>query len=173
MQIRKGTQKDIDELSALYDDLTDHLQSHTNYPGWRKGYYPAREDAERGIEEESLFVVIEDGKIVGTVILNHQPEKAYELVDWKNQFADSEIFVVHTLAVHPQFFGNGIGKKIMEFALSYAKQMSMKAIRLDVYDKNIPAIHLYESFGFQYMGSVDLGLGMFGLDNFRTYQIIV
>lgn len=173
MEIRKGTSKDIEELSALYDALNDHLEQHINYPGWRKGIYPAREDAVCGIEENNLFVAVEEGKIVGTIILKNQPEKGYELVDWKNCFDYSEIFVMHTFAVHPQFLGKGIGKKIMEFVLSYAEQMHMKAVRLDVYEKNIPAIRLYESFGFQYMDTVDLGYGMYGLEWFRLYQKLV
>lgn len=135
MQIRKGTQKDIDELSALYDELNDYLEHHINYPGWRKGIYPAREDAVCGIEEGNLFVAVIEGKIAGTVILRHRPEKGYELVDWKNHFDYSEIFTIYTFAVHPQFLGNGIGKKIMEFILEYAAQMKMKAVRLDVYEK--------------------------------------
>lgn len=36
MQIRKGTEDDVDEVSALYDELNDYLESHVNYPGWRK-----------------------------------------------------------------------------------------------------------------------------------------
>lgn len=173
MQIRVGMPEDIDEVSALYDDLNDYLESHTNYPGWRKGVYPIREDAVSGIEEKALFVAVENGKIVGTVILRHQPEKAYELVDWKNQLDYSEIFVIYTLAVHPQFLGCGIGKKMMEFILSYANEQNMKAVRLDVYEKNMPAIRLYESFGFQYIDAVDLGYGMYGLDRFFVYQKIL
>ena len=36
MQIRKGTEDDVDEVSALYDELNDYLESYVNYPGWRK-----------------------------------------------------------------------------------------------------------------------------------------
>lgn len=48
--------------------------------------------------------------------------------------------------------------------------MKMKAVRLDVYEKNQPAIQLYKSFGFQYIDTVDLGYGMYGLDWFQLYQ---
>lgn len=77
MQIRKGTTQDIDELATLYDDLNDYLECHTNYPGWSKGIYPIREDAEQGIQEENLFIALQDNKIVGTLILRHKPEEAY------------------------------------------------------------------------------------------------
>ena len=173
MYIRKGTSQDINELSALYDELNDYLESHINYPGWRKGIYPIGEDAARGIAEDSLFVAVEDGRIAGTVILSHQPEEGYESVNWHNNLEYKDIFVVYTFAVHPEFLHRGIGRKIMEFILDYAEQMNMKAIRLDVYEKNIPAIRLYESMGFQYMDSVDLGYSIYGLDWFKVYQKVL
>lgn len=173
MEIRKGTSNDIDEVAALYDALNDYLESHTNYPGWKKGIYPAREDAEQGINEDNLYVAVEDGRIVGTVILRHKPEEAYAQADWHNNLEYSEILVVYTFAVHPEFLKQGIGRKIMQFVIDYAGSLGMKAVRLDVYEKNAPAIHLYEEFGFQYIDTVDLGYSMHGLDWFKLYQRIL
>ena len=173
MQIRKGTEADIEALAALYDGLNDYLSCHVNYPGWIKGIYPTREDAARGVEEGCLFVAVADGSIAGTVILRHRPEEGYRKVDWKILLDDQEIFVVYTLAVHPRYLHMGVGKALMEFVLTYASRMHMKAVRLDVYEKNLPAICLYEEFGFQYMATVDLGYGMYGLDRFRLYQRLI
>ena len=170
MEIRKGTQQDIEEVSALYDELCDYLEKHINYPGWRKGIYPTREDAVQGIQEENLFVAIEKGNIVGTVILRLQPEEAYNLVDWHNNLDYDDTFVVYTFAVHPNYLHQGMGRKIMEFVLDYAMHKNMKAVRLDVYEKNTPAIRLYEKMGFQYIDKVDLGYTEYGLDWFKLYQ---
>lgn len=117
MVIRKGTKDDIDAVSALYNEVCDYLQTHINYPGWRKGIYPDRQDAERGIGEDSLFVAEVDGEIAGTFILRHQPEAGYALADWKNELSYSDIFVVYTLAVSPRFSCRGIGERLMEFIL--------------------------------------------------------
>lgn len=173
MQIRKGTKQDIDEVAALYDALNEYLDSHINYPGWKKGIYPIREDAVNGIEEEVLFLAEEAGRIIGTVILRHVPENGYETADWHNSLEYKDIFVVYTLAVHPEFLQQGTGKQIMEFVLKHAAAVNMKAVRLDVYEKNFPAIHLYERMGFQYIDTVDLGYSMHGLDRFRLYQRII
>ena len=177
LEITKGTPTDIDELEQLYDCLNDYLGSHTNYPGWKKGIYPTREDAERGIAEGTLFVAREgnkeDNKIVGTVILNHEPETGYSQAAWHEDLEDNEYLVIHTLAVHPDCFNQGIGRLLMELAINCAARTSMKAIRLDVYEKNIPAIKLYEKMGFSYIGTVDLGYGMHGLDWFRLYEKVL
>jgi len=49
----------------------------------------------------------------------------------------------------------------------------MKSIRLDVYEKNIPAILLYEKCGFEYIDTVDLELGNYGLDWFKLYEKVI
>ena len=76
--IESGSLTDIDELEKLYDELNDHLSATTNYPGWIKGIYPVRENAVAGVNNQSLFVARCGGRIPGSVILDHQPEEAYE-----------------------------------------------------------------------------------------------
>ena len=72
IEIRKAVLLDLEQIELLYNDLCDYLEVHENYPGWKKGVYPTREDAEKGIREESLFVVEKENKIVGTFILSHK-----------------------------------------------------------------------------------------------------
>lgn len=168
--IRKGTFGDLDELERLYNELIDDLESHVNYPGWEKDIYPTRRDAQTGIEEDCLFVACAGQCIVGTIILRQQQEAAYDQIDWQIKLEDRELLVIYTFAVHPAYLGQKIGSQLMAYAISYAQLKQLKAIRLDVYEFNLPAIHLYERFGFSHMGTVDLGYSEYGLDNFYLYQ---
>ena len=170
MEILKGTENDIDELGNLYDDLNDYLAGHTNYPGWMKGIYPVRETAAAGIREGNLYVIREENRIAGSVILRHVPEPAYSGADWGIDLDYRDIVVIYTLAVHPEYLEKGIGRKLMEFLIQYSEALHRKAIRLDVYEKNIPAISLYKKYGFQYIDTVDLGYSEYGLDKFQLYQ---
>ena len=146
---------------------------HKNAPqGWRKGIYPVRQEAEEGIRENALYIVEESGDIAGTFILRHRPETAYERVGWNCDFSYDKIYVIYTLAVHPSWQRHHVGDTIMGYILSLAKLEKMKAVRLDVYEKNMPAIRLYEKHGFQYIADADLGYGQYGLDRFRLYQYI-
>lgn len=52
----------------------------------------------------------------------------------------------------------------MDYSLELAQSSGIKSVRLDVYEKNLPAISLYEKCGFEYVDTVDLGLGQYGLD---------
>ena len=171
--IEPGSLADIDELERLYDELNDHLSATINYPGWIKGIYPVRENAAAGVDDNSLFVARCDGRIAGSVILDHQPEKAYENIVWKIDADYSYIFVVRTFVVHPSFLQLGVGHALMDFSLELALKSEMKSIRLDVYEKNLPAISLYEKCGFEYIDTVDLGLGHYGLDWFKLYEKVI
>ena len=171
--IELGNEKDIDELEKLYNDLNDYLAAGINYPGWLKGVYPIREDAVKGIDEGYLYVARYEDEIVGSIILNHEPEDAYSKVNWEIEADYSDIVVIHTFVVHPKYMKNGIGQKLMEFATNHSNEIKAKAIRLDVYEKNVPAITLYEKFGYRYIDTVDLGYGECGLDWFKLYERVL
>ena len=168
--IELGSEKDIDELENLYNILNDYLAEGVNYPGWMKGIYPIRQDAVNGVKNGTLYVAKHNGKIIGSIILNHEPESAYYNVKWKIESDYSDIFVIHTFIIHPEYMKLGIGKALMDFAVEYSLQSNIKSIRLDVYENNIPAINLYEKCGFQYINTVDLGLGNYGLNSFKLYE---
>lgn len=171
--IEPGTSADIDELEKLYNELNDYLAATINYPGWIKGIYPIRKDAVAGVNDNMLYVARTDGRIAGSVILNHQPEKAYENVRWKMELDYSCIFVIHTFVVHPSFLKKGVGHALMDYSLELAQRSGIKSVRLDVYEKNFPAISLYEKCGFEYVDTVDLGLGKYGLNWFKLYEKVI
>lgn len=173
MEIVKGTVNEIEELECLYDELNDYLAAHINYPGWKKGVYPIKEDAVTGIEEGTLYVIKEGDRIAGSVILSHIPEKAYSNADWGIDLDYKDVLVIYTFAIHPDYLKKGVGKKFMEFIIRHSEEQHIKAIRLDVYEKNIPAISLYKKYGFQYIDTIDLGYSEYGLDKFELYQKLI
>lgn len=59
---------------------------------------------------------------------------------------------------------------MLKFACDKAAEDGVESLRLDVYSENMPAIRLYEKNGFEYVGTVDLGLGEYGLKWFRLYE---
>lgn len=173
MIIEKGTTVDLDGIDQLYLQTTTYLQEHINYPSWKKGIYPAREDAILGINEGGLYVVKDENKIIGSFILRHKPEKGYAGVDWHLDLDYKDILVIYTLVIHPDYHRCGIGKKVIDFIIDLCRKEGIKALRLDVTSDNLPAVKLYKKCGFQYIDSVDLGYSLFGLDEFELYQMIL
>jgi ribosomal protein S18 acetylase RimI-like enzyme len=168
-----GKVTDIDELEQLYNDINDHLAKGINYPGWKKGIYPVRQNAIDGVNHGNLYVGKHNGKIIGSIILSHEPEPAYDNAKWEFESDYSDVFVVHTFVVHPKFLKCGVGKALMDFSIEHSIKSQGKSIRLDVYEGNKPAISLYEKCGFKYIDTVDLGLGNYGLNWFRLYEKLI
>lgn len=140
--IRSATASDIDAIEYLYNDLNDYLATHENYPRWKKGIYPIREDA-------------------------------YRTVEWQVEF-DIPVIVICKLAVLPEYFGRGVGKALLDYAEVVGRHQGAKAIRLDTYEENLPAVRLYEKCGFKYMGLVDLGLEeIYGLKWYKVFEKVL
>lgn len=173
IKIEKGSYQDLTEIEKLYNETADYLEAHINFPGWKSGIYPAREDAESAISENALFVVKENERLIGSFILRHKPEEGYRQADWGIDLDYDNIYVIYTFDVHPSWQGKGIARKVMEYIIDLSRKEQMKAIRLDVVAGNLPAIRLYEKAGFQYIATVDLGYGMFGLKEFALYQMLL
>lgn len=171
--IELGKVNDIDELELLYNDLNDYLAKEVNYPGWIKGIYPIKKNAIDGVKHGDLHVARHNGKIIGSIILSHEPEPAYYKAKWKFESDYSDVFVVHTFVVHPDFLKCGVGKALMDFSIEHTTKAQAKSIRLDVYEGNMPAMRLYEKCGFKYIDTVDLGLGNYGLDWFKLYEKLI
>jgi ribosomal protein S18 acetylase RimI-like enzyme len=58
------------------------------------------------------------------------------------------------IAIAEGFKGRGLGKLIMEFLVSTAKSNRLSKVKLTVDEGNIPAISLYEKFGFESLGAL-------------------
>lgn len=86
--IRHGTPEDLDALDALYGEVCDHMAATVNYCGWKRDVYPARQDAEAGIREGTLFLAEEDGEAAGAFILSPRQENAYKIVTWPSDLPE-------------------------------------------------------------------------------------
>ena len=116
---------------------------------------------------------VENGDIIGIMILRHEPEPAYLNVSWQAELDYSNVLVIYTFVVNPKFLKRGVGKNMLDFIEEYAMDNKIKSIRLDVYEKNIPAISLYEKCHYKFIDTVSLGLEDIGLNWFKLYEKII
>lgn len=171
--IRRGTPEDLDALEDLYGEVCSHMAATVNYTGWERDVYPARRDAEAGIREGTLFLAEGDGGLAGSFILSPRQEDAYAGVTWGMELEERAVRTVYTFTVSPRRRGKGVGRAMLAYAARCAGEQGARALRLDVYEKNLPAIRLYESAGFRYVDTVSLGLEEIGLDLFRLYEMLL
>ncbi|MDJ1111603.1 MULTISPECIES: GNAT family N-acetyltransferase [Macrococcus] len=56
------------------------------------------------------------------------------------------------ISVRKDYWGQGVGSRIMQSLIDFAKERSIEVITLEVYHANESAINLYQKFGFKEIG---------------------
>lgn len=146
--IRKATIEDVSAIATLYNDAIDYEDSHEKYTSWQKGIYPTADTARLGIKNDSLYVLEGGGKLLAAVILDNRQPPEYRNIKWSIDAKRNEVLVIHTLCVHPDCSGLGVGSAIVDFAKELAKKTQCLAIRLNTTSRNTLAIRLYEKNEF-------------------------
>jgi len=90
----------------------------------------------------SLYLIAEfSNEIIGNLVCNGSNRRA------------SRHCVSISMSVAKTYRGKGIGKELMRQAIDWARNSSIvKRMDLIVFARNLPAIHLYESLGFEKEG---------------------
>jgi putative acetyltransferase len=88
------------------------------------------------IDEEVLYLYKEDSEVIGMCKLIRQKHR------------NDHIMYLGGVAIQPEYFGKGCGKKMMLEIIDFCKNKSVSRIELSVDTNNEKAIKLYESVGF-------------------------
>ena len=96
------------------------------------------EDPENAILRKGgyIFMVYSEGEAVGCIALIPMGDRVYEL---------------SKMAVAPRLHGRGIGRRLLEHAITEAKAIGAKSLFLGSSTKLKNAVHLYESVGFRHV----------------------
>ena len=146
--IRKATLDDLDAISAIYDAIHDREEAGLAVIGWNRAIYPTRASGEASIRAGDMYVLEEDGRILAAAKINQKQEESYAQGTWTHEAADSEVLVLHTLVVHPEAAGRGIGKRFVAFYEECAARMACPYLRMDTNARNAAARALYKKLGY-------------------------
>ena len=91
-------------------------------------------------ERDVMVVALDGEKIVGNGIIECERAKRY------SHRATLSITVIR------DYWGQGIGSRLMEMMIDFSKEHNIEVISLEVRADNLRAIALYEKFGFELIG---------------------
>lgn len=154
MEIRKAQTSDIDKIELIYDHIHDEEERGAATIGWIRNVYPVRRTAEDALKRGDLFVMIDEGQVVATAIINQVQVPEYMNAVWKHVADDHEIMVLHTLVVEPAEKKKGYGKAFVAFYEEYSKQHNCNELRMDTNEKNERARKMYAKLGYEEIGIV-------------------
>ena len=173
MIIRKAVNEEYESVRAFYHCIIDGVAGKTDTVGWKKDIYPAPEYLKNSISAGELYIAVEDGEIVASMVLSHDSNDGYQEFRWPTEAAQDEVTVIHALGVHPGRMGQGYGKKMVRFAIDLARKNDQKAIRLDVLKGNTAAERLYTGMGFRYLHTLKMFYEDTGWTDFELYEYVL
>ena len=171
-RVRQARREDVPAVADLWERICRRAErALVNPSGWRSGIYPGREEAEDAVSAGTLWLLEDGGLPAGAVILNHDQAGFWVGGSWEIPAEGEQVLAVHTLSVDPGCSRRGGGRFLLDFARKLGRETGCKALRLDVFTENSPAIALYETYGFRRAGTLESGLP--GLKWFRLYELPV
>lgn len=151
MNLRKGLLPDLQNIKKLTEDCAAAMAKKGIFQ-WNE-HYPSLERLQKDLELEELFLLEKEQKIAGIIVITERMDEEYFPIDWLTGEKSSNLYI-HRLAVHPDFWGNGYGQKLMGFAEDYARKNQYDSIRLDTFSQNKRNQKFYESRGYQRLGNI-------------------
>ena len=153
LKFRVGNTTDLEQVKNLtwlaYSQFKNIL-SEENILAW-KNNMTDENTYEKLFETAVCFVSEHENKIIGSAFLipHGNPFKWF----------DAECSYIRLVAVHPDFEGNGIGKKLTEMCINRAKETGEIIIALHTSEFQNAARHIYESMGFEKIKDLEVMFG--------------
>ena len=145
--------EDFPRVRAFYHSLIDEMQHLPWFPCWEKGIYPSDETLLGYISRGEMCLRTVDGEIAAAAALSSHLDGGDEIL-WPSGAKEGEYGTVNMVAVHPRFSRRGFARQMVSHLMEIARETGLRALRLDVVDRNTPAQQLYTGLGFQYVDSM-------------------
>lgn len=146
MEIENSCSEDIDSIISLYKNARD-VQKIKNAVLWP-------------VFDKKMIALEVAEKRQWKIVINNQIACVWATTFddpqiWEKRNSDPSVYI-HRIATSPDFRGQNLVLKIVEWAKIHAKENSKKYIRLDTVGENKGLITYYQKCGFDFLGLVAL-----------------
>lgn len=150
IKIAPAKPKDLQKIKALTEACSVAMQNEGIYQ-WNE-HYPSLEKLKADIEKKELYVLKEEGELLGIIVLTNFMDEEYIPIQWLTESGNN--LYIHRLATHPSAWGKGYGQELMDFAEEFAREHHYDSVRLDTFSQNQRNQRFYEARGYQKLGDI-------------------
>jgi len=140
---RKANLSDFDKLKSLGKESYSEFSEVLTNDNWMKmnSFLENDDNLNKLINQSTVYVCEKESDIIGMIYLvpSGNPTELFQK-NWS---------YIRFLGVNTKFRGNGIGKKLTDLCLKYAKETNEKHIALHTSDFMNSARAIYEKKGFK------------------------
>jgi len=135
------TRDDLDIIFWLFEQAMD-LQGKNGYKVWNQiDKIALQKDIENGLQ----FKIVNDNSILGIFSIQHN-----DPFIWRDRDQRDAIYL-HRIVANPNFKGQKLFEKVLNWAKQFAQQNHLKFVRMDTWAGNKKIIDYYKSFGFKFI----------------------
>jgi ribosomal protein S18 acetylase RimI-like enzyme len=132
---------DLDQIFQLFEHSINY-QERNGYPVWRN--YDRNAIVE-DIAKKSQYKVVMDAKIAIVFSVCYSDQVIWRDLD------DGNSIYLHRIVVNPEFKGQKLFGRILDWVIEHSKQKGLANIRMDTWAANPKIIDYYKSFGFAFV----------------------
>ena len=142
---RKANKTDVENVLLLYRSAVGG-----EYCTWNENY-PTDFEIDGDLAAGCLFVLEEDGKIIGAGSIVPENE-----LNGMPVWEESDAGEIARITVCPECRGRGLSHVIVEGLMQSLLEKGRKAVHLSVAVKNVPARRTYAGLGFETKGKTEM-----------------
>lgn len=152
--IRKADIFDLNNVLKIYEDAIEKFELDKTFQ-WEKGFPPNEESFKDDLINNEIYVATIDNVVVGVMTFLLDGEEDYKEIDgcWINE---DKYLTIHRIAVSKEYYGLGIGYRLIEFAKQYCLKNEYYSIRIDTHNRNFDMKKMLVRNGFVYTGIIKL-----------------
>ena len=154
MEFRLAREIDRIEIEKIYEDGSLKLKS-LGIKQWQGQDKPNLDNFKNLIANKNIFVLEDNNRVVSTVIIYDYDLDYEKNLDGKWNSPKAYV-ALHRIGTLESERNKGYGRKIIEFAESYARENNFKSVRIDTHRENKSMQNLLKSMNYIYVGLVYL-----------------
>jgi len=151
IRIVRGEPDRVSDILRLLQEAAGWMERN-GIKQWTPGQF-TETDIAGYFADRHVYLALDDGAVVGMFTLQFSDPQY-----WGSKNDESYAYL-HRLAVKDSHRGRGLGQQMLKYAVVLAKDLGCKSLRFDTVAHNIKLNRYYQSMGFHYMGTNDMGNG--------------
>lgn len=148
--ILKAKIEELQEIKSLTESCAKAMIDKGIYQ-WNE-HYPSLKKLRKDILKDELYVLKQHNQILGIIVITSEKDEEYNPINWLSKTENN--LYIHRLATHPDHWGKGYARQLMDFAEKLARKDNYESVRLDTFSMNKRNQRFYEARGYQRLGNI-------------------
>ena len=145
-------QAKLDDLPRIIDiiDSAKKTLKDRGVDQWQQGY-PNKEILEQDIQEGISFVLMLNGRVVGSAALQQGYDKNYQDMNSGAWDDDSDVTysIIHRIAIEADHQGEHLSAALIQQLMTMSYYLGYRDVRIDTHPDNLVMQHIITSNGFE------------------------